>query len=362
MTHIPKMTWKRKKRTKLTEAPIEGASDSGRLGVIFSQLSASAVPGKLVTQKTGFVFAGREIFAGRDSDGYPHLLIPETSSGSALTGPLSAFIFSETRSLEDGDGNLQSFVDLACHSKDVDGIFAPICLEISETLSTSSAATQDGLLTLFESIIQKWRDVLEALAEITSPKNQKIGLIGELVFLEQLMRNRGKVAFDAWFGPDKSRHDFEFKDEAFEVKSSTVLHRKICTIHGLNQLSAAPGTELQLVHLQFEEAVSGISVDTVLSELTSFGIGLHDLRAKISEHWPLAHPNPPSWFTDFHVKVVSASLFPVDANFPKISSKELAPAALPHLLDVSYNLLLDGLPSSSFSNENRSWTEVLKNA
>ncbi len=340
----------------------EEVKDSGTLGKIFSQLETSAVPGKIVTQKTGFSIQGREIYAGRDSDGFPHLLVPADDLPSSHFGQISALIFTQARNLEDGDGNLQSFVDLACHSKDADGVFAPICFEISEALSSSKATNGEGSLKIFEAIIQKWRDVLQALSELTSPKNQKIGVVGELIFLSQQLERHGRLAFDSWFGPDKSRHDFEFASLAYEVKSSSVLHRKICTIHGLNQLATTAGTDLKLVHIQLEEASGGQSVETLIDEITTYGITFSELRKKLTELWPLDQPTAPAWFKDFQVKVVSASIFQVNDTFPKISSVELDQGMLPHFLDVSYKLSLDGVSPTSSSGEKLTWAEVLQNA
>jgi hypothetical protein len=87
-------------------------------------------------------------------------------------------------------------------------------------------------------------ELLEEKALLSSER--QIGLIGELLFLERLVRISGVNALDSWLGPRGEPHDFRIVDREFEVKT-TVSAQRIHTIHGTEQLRPSEGCLLNLV-------------------------------------------------------------------------------------------------------------------
>jgi hypothetical protein len=75
---------------------------------------------------------------------------------------------------------------------------------------------------------------------------RQLGLLGELIFLERLIQNKGVAAIDSWIGPMGEPHDFRISNREFEVKT-TVSSQRIHLIHGTEQLVPSSECSLYLV-------------------------------------------------------------------------------------------------------------------
>jgi hypothetical protein len=311
-------------------------------GELFKQLEPHDKQVGLRTKQSDKLFNGEPIFAGRDHLGNPHLLIPLDAAGVFEATMLTNYIGVEKRILVHPNGNEHEFLDLFCLVSDVDALFSPICEEISETL----AAIGSGEVTLIASrvglVVERWREILKALENKEISGNQITGLIGELLTLRCLVETLGPAAVSGWFGQDKTRHDFEYENVAFEAKASTVLSRKACTIHGINQLSAASGTSLKLVHFQIERSASGMTVAKLIEELADQVGGPQKIQSKMQSIWPVLG-SMPNWFSAWSFKVVSASLYEVDEDFPRIHSNTAPSAHMAHISDLRYMINLESL-------------------
>jgi hypothetical protein len=335
----------------------ETAPKAGVFGAIFETLGASDNPSELRTKKSRFTLQGVDIFAGRDFDGYPHLLIPTKALDKVVPESLSAYIQLTRRELATGTGELQAFIDISCASTEADALFGPICLEISENISKSGASSYESVHAQVATVVDKWREILKALVEAGLSRSAVIGLIGEVLALAALIEVRGPEALDGWFGQEKTRHDFEFEAEAFEIKASTVLSRRTCEIHGMNQLASADGTTLSLIHFQIEQASNGLCLADLLKELEGKLGSNAVLRKKLLDFWPLAAKQP-SWFSEFKFKVVSASRFVVDDTFPRIKPNALGTWATLHISDIRYTLNLEGIKAVALETGS-SWMKVV---
>jgi hypothetical protein len=326
---------------------------AGIFGAIFALLGPHA-DATMKTRETPFVHSESPILAGRDKHGNPHLLIPIEPDGSVDPKLLSSYIGYERRQLIDPKGKLVTFVDMYCLVPDVDALFAPICLEISEALGGAGAHSGLNLIeTTISQVIARWREILKALEATSISGNAITGVVGELLALRCLVESKKKNALTGWVGQDKTRHDFEFKDEAYEVKASTVQASKSCHINGLGQLEYAKGTNLRLLHFQIERAEGAMSVADLVSELGALVGGVDLVMAK------LPFPNSigqqvPDWMSTWTFKINSATSFIVDESFPRISTSTISKKALEHASSVGYTLNLEGLPTER-SLDGSSW-------
>lgn len=88
-------------------------------------------------------------------------------------------------------------------------------------------------------------------------EEQEIGLYGELLVLESLLRDGDPDrAVGAWIGPLHEEHDFAFEDARVEVKTTSTEHR-IHLITGLRQLEPVEGIPLWLLSIQITRAGNG---------------------------------------------------------------------------------------------------------
>jgi len=316
---------------------------AGIFGAIFALLGPHA-DATMKTRPTPFVHGDSPILAGRDKHGNPHLLIPIEPEGSVDPKLLSSYIGFERRQLLDPTGKLVTFVDMYCLVPDVDALFAPICLEISESIAAAGVHGGPNFIEkTISQIIARWREILKALEAASISGNAITGVVGELLALRCLVESKKSNAMNGWVGQDKTRHDFEFKDEAYEVKASTVQANKTCHINGLGQLEYPQGTKLRLLHFQIERAEGAMSVADLVNEIGALVGGAELVMSKL----PFANSmgkHIPEWMATWTFKVNSATSFHVDENFPRISTSTVTPNALKHASNVGYSLNLEGLP------------------
>ncbi|MEN9693474.1 MAG: hypothetical protein RLZZ330_1118 [Actinomycetota bacterium] len=340
------------------ENVIVEAPNSTFLGELFKKLEPHDKATGIRTKQTDKTFNGEPIFAGRDSSGNPHLLIPLPADSVFEPAMLTNYIGIEKRELTHPNGEKFDFIDVFCLVNDVDELFAPICQEITDALSEKVSGHPAMVLDHVNIVVQRWREILRALENKELSGNQITGLIGELLTLRGMAERSGAGALAAWFGQDKTRHDFEFANFAVESKASTILSRKTCSIHGLNQLAASKDTSLKIAHFQIERASEGLTLELLIHEIAPLVGGTHLIQEKMSGVWPLLN-SMPTWFSTWKFKVVSATLFEVDEDFPKITASSISTIHLSSISDVQYSINLTDLPATKVG-DSTNWRTVFE--
>jgi len=211
----------------------------------------------------------------------------------------------------------------------------------------------------FETAIRRWND-LTSRKELLSDE-QRLGLQGELVFLNALLNTQETKAILSWTGRNKSlseRHDFRINGLDIEIKSTRSTSRRHI-IHGLGQLQASLGHKLYLLSLKFEGAglVLGRSLyDEVENIRLHFSIG--SAERKDFEDRLLAAGYRDEDSEHYQEKLILADqpmLIYVDDKCPKITT-EIISTGVPsevsgRIDDVSYRVNLEGLGVAHGSRE-----------
>jgi hypothetical protein len=100
----------------------------------------------------------------------------------------------------------------------------------------------------YSAAVDEWRSLLAARTRLSTER--EIGLFGELLFVESLLKTFGR-SFDisCWTGPKSEEHDFKFANRDLEVKTTTSESRSH-RITSLTQLEPSPNKELYLLSIQ----------------------------------------------------------------------------------------------------------------
>jgi hypothetical protein len=192
-------------------------------------------------------------------------------------------------------------------------------------------------------------EALESLLDaggILSVEKQ-IGLVGELMVLEQFLTAGGRAMMAAWTGPLKEAHDFRLAGREFEVKT-TLGRRRIHTINGITQAVPSSGNSLCFISilLAVAGADEGLSLPSLILRLEAMLAGDHGALSGLgsalesvgyraadadaySSVWKLRSP---------------MMLVTVDGAFPSLSPTNLIPAmgaTYGRLEDISYKVSLD---------------------
>lgn len=174
----------------------------------------------------------------------------------------------------------------------------------------------------------KWHSLLRGGAnQRLSPQEQQ-GLIGELLFLERLIRHlTPKAAIEAWRGPLDEPKDFVFSDRAVEVKARHV-GKDAVKISSEHQLQVIEGQQLSLAVVALSpsiaEAPGGISLDSLVQHVREAVITLDpsadegfDARL-LSAGYSADHDYSDTWWLP-----VATSAYAVDEGFPRIEATGL---------------------------------------
>jgi hypothetical protein len=306
----------------------------------FESLQPPKNPLEISVQSAPVLFGTSFVKVARDYSGRPKLLIPSSSqepfseSQMRLTSGLSI----SQSNFPDAAGLPVHYLVLSSQRNDVDDLFSLLAQDICEHLSEKD---DFSLVNLVHERIAEWQGLLSRFTNGEPSPNAQLGLLGELLVLRELEQSMGSDALQCWFGSGGSRHDFEASTWALEVKSSLMLSRRIARVHGLNQLNATNGSTLRLIHLQFERALGGASIESVVRELeTKFTLTLFEER--LSPFFPDGLSDLPSWASRLEVNLFGFSLHSVNEDFPKITSDLLGPHAK-RFSRLEYDIDLEGL-------------------
>jgi hypothetical protein len=145
------------------------------------------------------------------------------------------------QAVSDGDDELAELtVRVEGNAHGAYGLLATIADEIQIAKAPLAAAVASG--------VARHKNVLAARGGLTTQK--EVGLYGELLFLEYLIRAAGAgPALASWQGPLSEEHDFVFYSIHLEVKTTSAERRRH-VIHGLSQLVPLRGVPLSLLSIQ----------------------------------------------------------------------------------------------------------------
>ncbi|WP_198173744.1 PD-(D/E)XK motif protein [Lysobacter soli] len=135
---------------------------------------------------------------------------------------------------------------------DTPELFRAIYALINDVMARIRDGQSDGLLAL-ESSLADFRLLVAQVTQLS--KERAVGLLGELMVLEELLRN-GATDTVCWIGGERESHDFRLGLHELEVKATTANVREH-QIHGLNQLTPSPGHTLSLISIRLGHPGAG---------------------------------------------------------------------------------------------------------
>lgn len=222
--------------------------------------------------------------------------------------------------------------------------FAEIVTEIYEQPNQTAYGA-------FNLAIQKWQELISSKSILT--KDQQVGLYGELLFLNSLIKTHGPEVIVAWTGrssdiPD--RHDFRFNSIDFEIKT-TKSSQRLHVIHGLEQLQ--PNLEHLLYVISIKIVDAGLGSGTSLVDLVrivrkslenNITCGTEfEMKLKKSGYKDLEAEHYQERFILSELPVLTL----VDDKCPKITNETILYASSPEIggriSDVQYRINFEGL-------------------
>jgi hypothetical protein len=198
-----------------------------------------------------------DILAGmRASDSAPCLMLQTTPAPEALF-ELGGMRLS---TIPDQSG---PFLVLSLEDSGRRDLFSTICADV---VSAAARAGTADALEQFLARLDAWRQFLRDRRDGLS-RSETIGLIGELLVLEQLLAADPHV-LATWQSPNDGLHDFENNGHALEVKAGLGPSSSI-TISALDQLDVTGLRRLDLLHVRLVEVPGAQCLRDILIAISS---------------------------------------------------------------------------------------------
>jgi hypothetical protein len=264
----------------------------------------------------------------------------EVPSEAPVPAELSRLVFLATRTFKK-DGRI--LLEVATAAPSLHRQFYHFAVAVAERVIVENISAIDAIVLE----LRCFTDLLEEKSLLGVER--QIGILGELIFLQRLIKNMGLGALDSWLGPIGEPHDFRVRDREFEVKTTISPHR-IHTIHGTEQLVPSKSCSLYLVsvllgpsgagtgfslvdkvvQLSDEFAPSAVRLNQFATALRACGFRDED-RANYTRAFSIRRP---------------IAIAPVDENFPAITRSTIQQALgalAPRIESLDYDVSIEGL-------------------
>ena len=209
------------------------------------------------------------------------------------------------------EGNLQYYIQLLSDKIYDTNEFFFICMKFIEPGENGENRR------LLLSNPQEWVDRWKLLFGNKSKDDSIYPVIGELLSLKHLLIIGEKAQLTS-----QGSHDIETTTNNYEVKTTIMRYDSIIEIHSKNQLASLNGNPLYLYFVRLEESVAGVSLNSLLSDLSNLKYDTSSLREKFEDL--------NSQSLDKCYKIDEIRLYKINEKFPKIVDDSFKDDHLPN--------------------------------
>lgn len=279
-----------------------------------------------------------DVFAGVDSTGFVMLAI-----GVGRTPPAIKLESASLDYFRQQRADESWLMALRLRQLALVGVFGRLCQDLVD--ATATVADETELVALASNRLNLWKKLFDQGSGGQLEPYQVKGLIAELLFLEATLIAGKRLPLEtitAWVGPSGADQDFQFADEAVEVKAIGPGSDGV-SISSLQQLESTLGIRLNVLTMRSaspgEEAAIGLNelVPRIEGRLAVSPDALALFKGKLLEAKYVESP----YYDSILFQVLATEEFQVTAAFPKLTPR-LVPEAV---TSATYVLSLDSIRS-----------------
>lgn len=319
---------------------LEEADDSLR----WDLLEIQPPSGERLTVRLAMPRRRADLFIGLDSSGRRHVLVQIPSGEpSELSERTSRGIGVQTVEMKVDDGQLRTFVNVACLEPQGHAALDVIVAEIADALDNGASI---GRVALVQNVLGKWRRFWSGVSQGLLSREEQLGLFGELWFLSYWLGPSIGLsnAVGMWRGPLGAKHDFEARMIGIEVKTSgrtDGAHH----INGLEQLEQPAGGALLLMSIAVRDEAS--ATDCLPDIIEYIRQGLAEDYSALSRFDSCLYAagymdDVAREYAKLKLRVRVEALYRVEEGFPRLVPSSLKTPLSSGIDSVAYELNLSG--------------------
>lgn len=233
-----------------------------------------------------------------------------------------------------GDHGADASVELVLVDPRAADIFTALAVDLAN--AAADADDEASAVTALVDRLHRWQRFLEESGPAGLEPERQRGLFAEVWLIRHVLLGvfGSAVSVDAWTGPSRASHDFQFGPGAIEVKATASKQDQRLRIASERQLDATGVEALFVFHLSLDaHRESGVSlpalIDDVRGQLGTEGLAFEDRlfdAGYLDAHRHL-YENP-------GYTVRESNFFRVTGAFPRIVESDLRPG----VGDVRYSV------------------------
>lgn len=205
--------------------------------------------------------------------------------------------------------------------------FSYLCENIIQNIISQPSISE--AVKTFGNALLRWKNLFEQTNNKGLSKEEQQGLYGELRFLQKCLAAKQEDHYETiqnYVGTNHALRDFQGKDWAVEVKTTTTNNPQVITINGERQLDDSMIDELYLYHCSIEASnQSGESLPELVNEIRKqleSEVAAYSLfNAKLFEAG--YHQYHESIYNARRYKIRKDNFYRVNDKFPRIKESEL---------------------------------------
>jgi len=242
------------------------------------------------------------------------------------------------------------YVKMECLNSSYNDIFTKIVIDILKDYEESDRNVVGAL----KITLRKWKSFLADQNKQILTEEETTGLIGELLFLKEILNKKGNEVVEYWVA-DKGGNDFVIDNKFAEIKA-TIKEKHEHVINGIDQLLEIPGKEKYLLSLLFSRTASHEAINLpelvkYLSEQLQNDFERSDIffERLSARGYDMTKSED---YISYSYHLVRGAYFKIDDKIPRLSTRELKNPLNSRISKVRYNLNLEGLNNFEFNSTN----------
>lgn len=200
-------------------------------------------------------------------------------------------------------------------------VFARLCQDLID--ESIGAGDEAGMLVLVRNRLTLWQKLFEDRPDGLLAEFQVKGLLAELLFLKRTLDDADRSVDEilhGWVGPQKADQDFQFSDEAIEVKAIGMNSEGV-KISSLNQLKSMVPLRLSIWTMRptSQDEAGAVTLNsivrTIQAQLHDSSGAVQNFRKSLLESGYVEHEH----YDHVAFQVIGTENFPVGNDFPKLT-------------------------------------------